>query len=137
MGHYEQETNIPMSRMGPLRNPSVSEPPPYAYTPLTPEESPEPASPRPGRLTKTAISPPPRPRSESVGSSSHIPPTPIILSNTMRPVNSTDPLVIRDEQFAQIIFEHVIQPRLRKGTLRGKDRESFHYISQTKEDVRP
>jgi hypothetical protein len=53
----------------------------------------------------------------------------------MSAINSEDPLTEKDARFAELIMMHVIQPRLRIGGLKWKDRNSFQYMRRTEEDV--
>ena len=55
----------------------------------------------------------------------------------IRVLDSRDPLSTCDTRFADIILANVIIPRLRVGVLRWKDRETFEFVPQTKEDVPP
>lgn len=127
---HEQETNAPMVPMEALPGSSQSDPPPYAYTPLTPSESPE--SPEPPMLgAKTVLVPPP----SEFGLSSNIPTTPATSENFARVLDSRDPLSTCDAKFADLVLTHVIIPRLRVGVLRWKDRETLEYVPRTKEDV--
>jgi hypothetical protein len=128
------ETNVPMIPMDSFGRNAFQEPPPYAYTPLSDDhaESSAPTSPRFSPVIKpvNANIPPPR---ESIGTS-QVPPTP---SASAPAINSTDPLILSDERFAEIILTNVIQPRLRVGMFKWKDTESFEYLRQSKEDVSP
>jgi hypothetical protein len=125
----DQETNAPLMEMDPFPHIPQREPPPYAYTPLSPTAS-IPSSPT-IPTSKTILIPPPP--SESTRSS-QIPNTPLS-EFPFRPLNSADPLTTCDAKFADIIMTHVILPRLRVGVLKWKDRETFEFIPQTKDDV--
>ena len=129
---HDQETNAPLMEMDPFPHIPQREPPPYAYTALSPTGS-VPSSPT-IPATKTILVPPPPPPSESTRSS-QIPNTPLS-EFPFRPLNSADPLTTCDAKFADIIMTHVILPRLRVGVLKWKDRETFEFIPQTKDDVR-
>ena len=125
-----------MNTSDPIPRLPQHDPPPYAYTPLTPtvsQPATPPASPPPQSPTegKTILVPP---QGESVRVSR------ILTAATrseipVRVLSSCDPLSTCDARFADIILTHVIIPRLRVGVLRWKDRETFEFVPQTKEDV--
>ena len=132
MVQYDQETNAPMISMDTLTYPSQTDPPAYSYSALTPSSS-RAGSPRLTPSTKVPLLPPP-PRNESVGTS-HIPRTPSTEGAAVLPNISIDPILSFDTRFAELIVSQIILPRLRVGVLRWKDRESFAYIPQSKDDV--
>ena len=130
---HQQETNIRMIPMDPFPTASQRDPPPYAYSPLTPESDTSPSS--PPITGKTVLVPPP----SEISTSSPIPATPATEIPTteipIRILDSHDPLSTCDSRFADLVLTHIIIPRLRVGVLRWKDRESLEFVPQTKEDV--
>ena len=130
---HEQETNVRLIPMDPYPTASQRDPPPYAYSPLTPEPESSPSS--PAINWKTVLIPPP----SDVSTSSPVPATPATEIPTaeipIRILDSRDPLSTCDARFADLVLTHIILPRLRVGVLRWKDRESLEFVPQTKEDV--
>ena len=115
-------------------------PPSYSYTPLSRTTSSMPVTP----ATSPPLSPQPRPNAKTVLAPQPITPVPVI--NTVprtedrRPVmmnvlKERQPLSTCDSRFADLILTQAILPRLRVGVLKWKDRETFEYIPQTKDDV--
>ena len=134
---HEQETNSPQLTSDPFPHLPQRDPPPYAYSALTPTVS-QPATP--------PATPPPAPVTSTEVKTVLVPPTDLdsardsqVLGTTtelpVRVLDSRDPLSTCDARFADIILTHVIIPRLRVGVLRWKDRETFEFVPQTKEDV--
>ena len=119
---------------------AMSDPPPYAIHHLSSPALTPPGSPI---QTKTVLVPPPTPPPAT----SQVSHAPITLPTTtapaaakpveLRTLDSRDPLSTCDARFADLILEQVILPRLRVGVLRWKDRESFEFVPQTKDDVQP
>jgi hypothetical protein len=124
---HQQETIVSLIPMDPLPTASQRDPPPYAYSPLTPES--ESSPPSPPIAGKTVLVPPP-----SEISTSAIPATPAT-ETPVRILDSHDPLSTCDTRFADLVLTHIILPRLRVGVLRWKDRESLEFVPRTKEDV--
>jgi len=136
-----QEPLIPMNSL-PSGNPQ-RDPPPYAYSSLSPPRSPPPPT------TKTSIAPPPRestfsPIPDTPTTSTHIPTTP----NTQAPTTPThevpreiilsrERLLAQDARFADVVLTHIVLPRARVGILRCKDKTSFAFLPQTEDDVFP
>jgi hypothetical protein len=123
---HEQESNarlIPMDPFPHLSQSGEREPPPYAYTPLTP--------------TTSAPTSPVIPASKAVSVPRPVSPAQRTEMSTFRTLNSNDPLSTCDSRLADIILTNIILPRLRVGVLRYKDRESFEYVPRSKEDVLP
>jgi hypothetical protein len=131
MGVVHQETNAPLIPMDSLPPTPQRDPPPYAYTPLTPSEPPSSPPPIAG---KTVLVPPP---SDLLSPPFSLPATPATPAPTtsLRVLDAQDPLLTCDTRFADIVLTHIILPRLRVGVLRWKDRETFEYVPRTKEDV--
>lgn len=130
---HEQETGLLMIPMDLSPTASQRDPPPYAYSPLTP---PPESSPSSAPITgKTVLVPPP----SDISSFSPIPATPATEVPTaevpVRILDSRDPLSTCDSRFADLVLTHIILPRLRVGVLRWKDRESLEFVPRTKEDV--
>ena len=124
----EEESNIPLNAMDSFSHTLQRDPPPYAYTPLTPQTESSPSSPI--IASKTVLAPPPSDGPHF--SSTSVTPAP---ATPLRVLDSQDPLSTCDTRFADIVLKHIILPRLRVGVLRWKDRETFEYVPQTKEDV--
>jgi hypothetical protein len=113
--------------------PTQRDPPPYAYSSLSPPRSPPPT-------TKTSISPPPRestfsPIPDTPTTSSHVPTTPVTSELPQAVTESRELLLGQDARFADVILTHVVLPRARVGILRCKDKLSFAFIPQTEDDV--
>jgi len=109
------------------------DPPPYAYSALSPPQSPPPT-------TKTIISPPPRestfsPIPDTPTTSSNVPATPAPSELPQTVTESRERLLAQDARFADVVLTHVILPRARVGILRCKDKSSFTFIPQTEDDV--
>jgi len=115
-------------------------PPSYSYTPLSPTTSSMPVTP----ATSPPLSPQPHPNAKTVLVPQPITPVPAISTvprtEDRRPVmmnvlKERQPLSTCDSRFADLILTQAILPRLRVGVLKWKDRETFEYIPQTKDDV--
>lgn len=108
------------------------DPPPYAYTSLSPPGSPPPQ-------TKTPIEPPPRestfsPIRDTPTTSAHVPTA--ATSEVAQSINnSRERLLAQDARFADVVLTHIILPRARVGILRCKDKSSFAFVPQTEDDV--
>lgn len=125
---HEQETNALVTSSDPFPHLPQRDPPPYVYAPLTPSSShcatpPVTPPPAPAMEAKTVLVPPPDATTPS--------------QTAIRVLDSRDPLSTCDTRFADIILTHIILPRLRVGVLSWKDRETFEFVPQTKEDVSP
>jgi len=126
---HEQETNALVTSSDPFPHLPQRDPPPYVYAPLSPSTSSHRATPpvtpppAPAMEVKTVLAPPPDATTPS--------------QNAIRVLDSRDPLSTCDTRFADIILTQIILPRLRVGVLSWKDRETFEFVPQTKEDVFP
>ena len=135
MGGQERNSNEPLIRMASMPGgPTQRDPPPYAYTSLSPPGSP----PR----TKTHIAPPPRestfsPIPPTPSTSTQVPTTPS--NEVVQSINgeSRERLQAQDARFADVVLTHIVLPRARVGILRCKDKSSFAFIPQTEDDVPP
>ena len=134
MGAQERVSNEPLIPMNSMPGgPTQRDPPPYAYSSLSPPRSPPPT-------TKTSISPPPRestfsPIPDTPTTSSHVPTTPATSELPQTVTESRELLLAQDARFADVILTHVVLPRARVGILRCKDKLSFAFIPQTEDDV--
>jgi hypothetical protein len=127
---HEQETSLPLLPMdSPHPGSQYNDPPPYAYTPLSPTAS------EPSDLSPRAMSPRksillPRP---SLPDEAPVPMVPVAsLGTTLQ-----DPLLQCDAKFAQLIVHKIILPRVRVGVLKWKDRETLEFYPQNQDDVLP
>ena len=135
MGAQERVSNEPLIPMNSMPGgPTQRDPPPYAYSSLSPPRSPPPP-------TKTSISPPPRestfsPIPDTPATSSHVPTiTPMTSELPQTVADSRQQLLAQDARFADVILTHVVLPRARVGILRCKDKLSLALIPQTEDDV--
>jgi hypothetical protein len=135
MGAQERVSNEPLIPMNSMPGgPTQRDPPPYAYSSLSPPRSPPPP-------TKTSISPPPRestfsPIPDTPTTSSHVPTvTPMTSELPQTVADSRQQLLAQDARFADVILTHVVLPRARVGILRCKDKLSLALIPQTEDDV--
>src|ERR1700738_2354618 len=125
--YHEQKSNAPFTPMDQFpHHTRHQDPPPYAYEPLTPSTS-APTSPViPRADSKTILVPPPR---------NFTPPPHVVAQSPLTALDPRNPLPTCDTRFANIILTNIILPRLRVGVMNWKDRETFEYVPQTKEDV--